>query len=111
PSGGAAGPGLRHERRGNEQKPRSGNHGRRSHVPGRAHTPADKRRRHVAHPPRLATTDVVTALTPLTSETHHLIDAAALAAMKPTAYLINTARGGVVAQDGRIDARHHGTLS
>jgi phosphoglycerate dehydrogenase-like enzyme len=44
----------------------------------------------------LAIIDVVTVLTPLTSETHHLIDAAALAAMKPTAYLINTARGGVV---------------
>ena len=35
-------------------------------------------------------------LTPLTPQTRHIIDAAALRAMKPTAYVINTARGGVV---------------
>jgi phosphoglycerate dehydrogenase-like enzyme len=33
---------------------------------------------------------------PLTPQTHHLIDAAALAAMKPQALLVNIARGGVV---------------
>ena len=44
----------------------------------------------------LAESDVVTVLTPLTPETRHLIDAAALSAMKPTAYLVNTARGGIV---------------
>ena len=49
-------------------------------------------------------------LTPLTSETHHLIDAAALAAMKPTAYLINTARGGVVDEAALIDALHSGQI-
>ena len=58
----------------------------------------------------LATSDVVTVLTPLTSETHHLIDAAALAAMKPTGYLINTARGGVVDEDALIDALHSGQI-
>src|SRR6478752_9038446 len=58
----------------------------------------------------LATSDVVTVLTPLTSETRHLIDAAALAAMKPTAYLINTARGGVVDEDALIDALHSGQI-
>ena len=61
-------------------------------------------------PTLLATSDVVTVLTPLTSETHHLIDAAALAAMKPTAYLINTARGGVVDEDALIDALHSGQI-
>ena len=35
---------------------------------------------------------------PLTPDTHHLIDAAALGAMKPTAILVNTARGGIVDQ-------------
>jgi lactate dehydrogenase-like 2-hydroxyacid dehydrogenase len=44
----------------------------------------------------LADSDVVSVLTPLTPETRHLIDRHALRAMKPTAYLVNTARGGVV---------------
>jgi lactate dehydrogenase-like 2-hydroxyacid dehydrogenase len=58
----------------------------------------------------LASSDVVTVLTPLTSETHHLIDAAALAAMKPTAYLINTARGGVVDEAALIHALQSGQI-
>ena len=40
--------------------------------------------------------DAVSLHTPGGPETHHLIDAARLARMKPTAYLINTARGSVV---------------
>jgi len=40
--------------------------------------------------------DFVTLHTPLNAETYHLIDAAALAKMKPTAVLINTSRGPVV---------------
>ena len=40
--------------------------------------------------------DVVSIHTPLTAETRRLIDAPALAAMKPTAYLINTSRGPAV---------------
>ena len=40
--------------------------------------------------------DVITLHVPLLDNTHHLIDADALAAMKPTSLLINTARGAVV---------------
>lgn len=40
--------------------------------------------------------DVVALTCPLTPETEHLIDAAALAAMKPAAHLVNVARGRVV---------------
>jgi glyoxylate reductase len=44
----------------------------------------------------LATSDVVSLHCPLTPETHHLIGAAELEAMKPSAVLVNAARGPVV---------------
>ena len=47
----------------------------------------------------LGRADFVSLHPPLTPETHHLIDEAALRRMKPTAYLVNTARGGIVDQD------------
>jgi phosphoglycerate dehydrogenase-like enzyme len=42
--------------------------------------------------------DIVTVNCPLTPATRHLVDAKRLALMKPSAFLINTARGGVVDQ-------------
>ena len=42
--------------------------------------------------------DVLSVSCPLTPETHHIVNAERLALMKPTAYLINTARGPVVDQ-------------
>ena len=48
--------------------------------------------------------DVVALTCPLTPQTERLIDAAALAAMKPTAHLINVARGRVVDEPALIDA-------
>jgi lactate dehydrogenase-like 2-hydroxyacid dehydrogenase len=42
--------------------------------------------------------DVLSVNCPLTPETHHLVNAERLALMKPTAYLINTARGPIVDQ-------------
>jgi glyoxylate reductase len=44
----------------------------------------------------LTTSDVVSIHCPYSPETHHLISTAQLDAMKPTAYLINTARGPIV---------------
>jgi len=44
----------------------------------------------------LKNSDIVTLHCPLTEKTRNLIDAAALAKMRPTAILINTARGGIV---------------
>jgi glyoxylate reductase len=58
----------------------------------------------------LTTSDVVSIHAPLSRETHHLIDAAALAKMKPGAYLINTARGALVDEDALCDALEHGPL-
>src|SRR5689334_3927055 len=49
-------------------------------------------------PELLGSADFVSLHTPLTPATRRLIDAPALALMKPTAFLINTARGGVVDQ-------------
>ena len=43
--------------------------------------------------------DVVVIAAPLTAESYHLIDAAALARMKPDAYLILVSRGGIVDED------------
>ena len=48
--------------------------------------------------------DYLVLLTPYTPATHHSVDAAVLAAMKPSAYLVNLARGGVVDEAALIDA-------
>lgn len=61
-------------------------------------------------PTLLADSDVVCVLIPLTAETRNLIDVAALRAMKPTAYLINTARGGIVDESALIAALRSGEI-
>ncbi|MFI5883342.1 2-hydroxyacid dehydrogenase [Streptomyces sp. NPDC051554] len=58
----------------------------------------------------LADSDVVSLHVPLTDETRHLISARELAAMKPTATLVSTSRGGVVDEDALLDAIREGRL-
>jgi lactate dehydrogenase-like 2-hydroxyacid dehydrogenase len=59
----------------------------------------------------LATADVVTLHCPLTPQTRHLIDADALAAMKPTAVLVNTARGPIVDEQALVAALESGSIA
>ena len=58
----------------------------------------------------LAQADFVSLHCPLTPETHHLIDEAALRRMKPTAILINAARGPVVDTDALLRALREGWI-
>jgi glyoxylate reductase len=59
----------------------------------------------------LAEGDFVSLHVPLTEQTRHLIDARALARMKPSAYLINTARGPVVDEPALVEALKAGRIA
>lgn len=58
----------------------------------------------------LRRSDFVTLHTPLTKDTRHLVDAAALATMKPNAVLINCARGGIIDEAALYEALKNGTI-
>jgi lactate dehydrogenase-like 2-hydroxyacid dehydrogenase len=55
--------------------------------------------------------DVVSLHCPLTPDTRHLLDADALAAMRPTAVLVNTSRGPVVDERALVAALQRGALA
>ena len=59
----------------------------------------------------LKSADVVSIHCPLTKETHGMIDARELGLMKPTAYLVNTARGGIVRKHPLFEALNAGRLA
>jgi glyoxylate reductase len=59
----------------------------------------------------LARADFVSLHCPLTPETHHLIDAARLARMKPAAILVNTTRGPVVDEAALAEALARGAIA
>jgi glyoxylate reductase len=58
----------------------------------------------------LIESDVVSIHAPLTSETRHLVNADALRLMKPTAILVNTARGPIVDESALADALRAGEI-
>ena len=78
---------------------------------------AESFRMHVIHTRRtaledlLAAADVVSLHVPLTDETRHLIDAAALRRLKPSAVLVNTSRGPVVDEAALVAALEAGELA
>jgi D-3-phosphoglycerate dehydrogenase len=55
--------------------------------------------------------DYISIHAPLTAETHHLIDGKALATMKKTAILVNTARGPIIDEDALCKALDAGTIA
>lgn len=59
----------------------------------------------------LSTSDVVSLHAPLTAQTHHLFDDTAFAALRPGAFLVNTARGGLVDTQALTRALSGGRLA
>jgi lactate dehydrogenase-like 2-hydroxyacid dehydrogenase len=59
----------------------------------------------------LQATDILTIHTPRNADSENMIDARRLALMRPTACIINTARGGIVDEDALIEALENGRLA
>ena len=59
----------------------------------------------------MRTADIITLHVPLTAETHHLISKELIALCKPTAVIINTARGNVIDMEALADALKSGRLA
>ena len=59
----------------------------------------------------LRDSDFVVLATPLSDATHHLIGSRELTLMKPTAILVNMARGGVVDEAALIETMRHGGIA
>lgn len=67
--------------------------------------------RHMELEELLRTSDYVTLHAPLTARTRHLLDAERLALLKPTAFVINTARGALIDQDALAEVLEAGRLA
>jgi phosphoglycerate dehydrogenase-like enzyme len=59
----------------------------------------------------LSESDVLSIHTPLTPQTHHVIDAKALSKMKKTAIIVNTARGPIIDEKALADALKKGEIA
>jgi D-3-phosphoglycerate dehydrogenase / 2-oxoglutarate reductase len=58
-----------------------------------------------------ADADIVSVHTPLTDKTEGLLDAEAFASMKPTAYVVNVARGGLLVEEDLLAALESGEIA
>jgi glyoxylate reductase len=72
--------------------------------PGEKKPPRDLKATRVDFETLLEESDFISLHTPLTPDTYHLIDSEALSRMKPSAVLINTARGPVVDPEALYEA-------
>ena len=59
----------------------------------------------------LRTADYISLHSPLTDETRHLVNAETLALMKPTAFLVNAARGGLIDENALLAAVQSGQIA
>jgi phosphoglycerate dehydrogenase-like enzyme len=59
----------------------------------------------------LGRADAVVMCLPLTTETHHMLGAQEIGHMKPTAFVVNVCRGGVIDQDALIAALNEGRIA
>lgn len=59
----------------------------------------------------MSQSDYISLHTPLTEQTHHLIDSSMLSICKPTAFLINTARGPVIDEEALIAALSNASIA
>jgi glyoxylate reductase len=66
---------------------------------------------HLALPELLERADVVSIHAPLRADTRHLIGAPELALMKPSSYLVNTARGPIVDEEALVAALRSGAIA
>ncbi len=58
----------------------------------------------------IAEADILSLHCPATPETHHLLDARRIASMKPTSYIVNTARGQLIDEEALIQALAQGGI-
>ena len=75
---------------------------------------ADERRLQATYVERdrlLADADFIIVMVPYSEQTHHLIGAAELAKMKPSAMLVNTSRGGIVDDAALVEALRAGRIA
>jgi lactate dehydrogenase-like 2-hydroxyacid dehydrogenase len=79
--------------------------------PGKAGTKDADGTPYVALDDLLANSDVVSLHVPLTPQTHYMIGAREFALMKPTAIVVNAARGGVMREDDLITALDRGEIA
>ncbi|MBK9489698.1 MAG: phosphoglycerate dehydrogenase [Haliscomenobacter sp.] len=76
-----------------------------------AKSPKEVSYQHVSKDQLLATADIISIHLPLNAETENLINAEALALVKPSCIIINTARGQIVNKAALVDALNTGRLA